>query len=361
MNIQRWLWGGLCLGICLSLVMLFFAVGAVKESRWWQRLNTKYFSSGATINFSSFDRPAHYSSKVQWKREKNGESTLVHGIITSSEIPFKSTSTSNDPTQVFDESRSPRRRVPAHSTTVAILPKGLYVHKKRLATSESVRIFVLDKNSVVHPIELTPTEMQLFRPEVYPAQLAQSALFREKFLPLLDPELLKREKRQADLEQEKKEFAALKACGITRETYTLNGDFRGRSDWVCHRDGTSRLLCAFISRYEPITSSYSSNLENDYFEKNRDLFRESAPRVVIEIYPSHYSINGEPIEPGKPYIQRPDGTVEVLELTPDEQRLFTKELLSTDRVQDSDLFKQKIAPLVGPPIPEPAADRNAAQ
>ena len=365
MNIQRWLWGGFCFAVGLFLIMLFLAVGTVSESRWWQRLNTKYFHSGVAIQSPSFDRTVRYSARIQWKREENGRSTLVHGIIVSDKIASKSSSSSDDPTQGFAGLQSSRRGMPADGPAVAIIPKGLYVNGTRMTTSENVRIFVLDEESVVHPIELTPAEMNLFQPSVYPHQLVKSALWKERFLPLLDPELIEREKRHADLQQEKRDFAALEARGIktVRESAFYEDGMYYMSHWISYPDGTCPLLCAFITMRRPNNMGhYTSNQENGHYARLRDEIPVGKLQVFLEFYPSHYSINGQPIAPGKPYVQRPDGTFEAVNLTAEESQQFTRELLSSpDRFRTSDLFLRKIAPLIGPPIPKDTPAESAAQ
>ena len=58
----------------------------------------------------------------------------------------------------------------------------------------------------------------------------------------------------------------------------------------------------------------------------------------------------------KTYVQRPDGSVTVLELTLEESPQFTGELLSSaDRFVASDLYIRKIAPLLGEPVVQSAA------
>ena len=239
---------------------------------------------------------------------------------------------------------------------VDMIPGGLYVNGKYLAKSHHVRVFVVSEYGAYHPVELSDAELRLFQPDTYPDSLLKSDLWKERLLPLVDPYLIAREKEQADIAAEQKEFADLEARGIKRDSFggQWGDDVFGMTDWICHPDGSSQLLCAFITRRPPVnTTLHHSNLKNDYFEKNRDLLVQGNPRVFFEIYPSHYSINGEPIEPGKPYVQRPDGTVEALVLTPEESQQFTLELFSSsDGFLASDLFKHKIGPLIGPPIPK---------
>ena len=158
MNMKLGLWGVFSVSVCLSLVMLVLGVRRVGESVWWQRLNTKFFGANQRVMFRSSDRMNQYTAEFQWKRQANGQSALVHGIILSNGLHCTSLSSSNDPTANPTAIRNSRSSAPADCTFVSIFPSGLSVNQKLLPTSEHVRIFVLDNEGVVHPMELTDAE-----------------------------------------------------------------------------------------------------------------------------------------------------------------------------------------------------------
>ncbi len=327
----------------------------VSESVWWQRLNTNFLGSNQMIVYPSSDRTNWYPAAIQWKREANGQSTLVHGLIQSNELGSTSGLFSTDPTKTLADVRNMKTRAPANGTSIIVIPRGLYVNLKQIPTSKHIRIFVLDKESVVHPIELTDAELSLFQPGVYPTQLLKTALWKKKFLPLLDPDLIERERLYDALEQEKREVADLETRGIRLERVYqpyIDGLWSA-SDWITHPDGSSVLQCAFYSGLPPgLLNIHKLDHEHLYYHRGVIAIPTGQHRFTMEIFRTYYEVDGKSLRTGGVHAQFRDGTIREIDLSPEEKLQFTRELVSSkEAFMASDLFKNKIASLIGPSIP----------
>ena len=247
--------------------------------------------------------------------------------------------------------------------SVEVIPKGIYLDHVRLPTTDAQRVFVKRRDRSLVPIKLTEEQLAGFTPGFVEHQLESTALWKETIFPLVNPKEIERQKEQTGREAEVKAQADLKARGIeivmAGGEPVVNGKQTGNFyywvEWHQHPDGTLNLQNAFITARPLMTHTFHrSSFGNSSFSEHRDLRPPGSRRLFLDTFPTRYEIDGKALERGKPYVQIADGSVVVLELTPEEQKLFTPELLETgNKLMASDLFKNKIAPLIGPPIHEP--------
>ncbi len=252
---------------------------------------------------------------------------------------------------------------------VEVIPSGIYLNEVRLPTTDDLRVFVMRRDHSLVPIPLTDVELAEFTPAFVEQRFKWSPLWRDRIRPLVEPGQIAQEKVEAAVAQEAKGLTDEKTRGIKRiRIYAGHCNEQGKrvrdlyyvSDWLKHPDGTWTHLNSFIGRidsfeYCPWEAGWTSRAFNPD-RKSESKPRTEAQKTFVEMFPSSYEINGKTVERGQTYVQRPDGSVTLLELTPEESQQFTGELLSSaDRFVASDLYIRKIAPLLGERVVQSAA------
>ena len=162
--------------------------------------------------------------------------------------------------------------------------------------------------------------------------------------------------------KEQAEQAAFAASGVKRVRIHVweTKDLYGMSDWHKHPDGTFQFMNAFFSRRRISDKHHDSNFSKSAFVEHGALRPAGDLRVFLDIFPTHYEINGEKIERGKLHVQLADGSVAPVELTPGELDQFQRSQLAEYESSTSnaglfmktDLYLHKIAPLLGPVVAE---------
>ncbi len=245
---------------------------------------------------------------------------------------------------------------------VDVLPSGIYTDEVPLPTTQEVRVYILMRDNSLTPFLLSPAELSQFTPDFARYHLVSTALWKDRILPLVRPREIRWQKEAAALALEKQQQAEFAASGI--KLCRIYGESRWQSrrddlfyvgDWHEHPNGTLTFLNAFLTRQGSLNPTHhSSDYEGRSFEQSLARRPPGSLRVCLELFPTHYEIEGKSMERGKPYVQLADGSVTVLELTTDEWTQFTRDQLTNrDQFMKSELFLNKIAPLLGPIIPAP--------
>ena len=363
----------LCAAVLMLPIVIFgtFLVSSKMESRADDGVFYApfgFYSDSHTI----VDEPGkRYTGGMLWEKQTDGTWKLLHGFIRDY-MSAGGLVVCGDP-QLSEVNSQPRTlSATLHNSTVLMLTSGLYINNVRMETNDRARVFVIGRDRTVTPVELTDEELKLIQPDTYPDAFGKSDLWALKFRPLVDPDLIKRMKRDADLDQEKNEIYERASLGLklSREHVTFgDGDQSvGEvcSDWLSLSDGTDSLENAFITcGYIFFDCYHQSKYDKRFYPEWSQRIQPGSHETFVEAFPFHYEINGEKVERGQIYVQHADGKIAILELTPEDRKLFTKELLSDrQRFYASDLYQQKIAPLLHervlkefePPPPELEAE-----
>jgi len=249
----------------------------------------------------------------------------------------------------------------AATVHVDAIPRGIFLNGVALPATEERRVFIRQRDGSLTPLPLSLAELGQFTPEFIREELKSTLLWKERILPLVDPSEIETQRKLAARALEGREQAEMKANGIE----LVHGVYMRRglycySDWLAYPDGTSVFQNAFVTRHEPFGYTRPQSDFAQRFVPGRDHPRPAGSvRVILETFPTHFEINGKVVKRGQVYIQRPNGTIRVLALMPAERLQVTRALFASEAFDASDLFIQKIGPLIGPPIPEPAAKGTA--
>jgi hypothetical protein len=293
-----------------------------------------------------------YDTGMQWSRRGQGQWTLIHGFI------FKANTSGGYEAACnwHDKSTGSHNSHKAAQGYIHVLmtPDGLYANRNRLTPTSDSRIFILSLPDKSDPLKLTPREMAMFHPDVYPFVLEGADLWRSKILPLVDPAVIAYQQRLADEAAEQTQFEALGSLGIYRTTVhgLESGDLIYHADFYEYPNGTSMLANAiFASQAQIRYTSHSTDLQRPVHESDKIKFPLDFHGVYVEPFPSFYMFNGKKVERNKVFAFRKDGTTSPLDLTEDEYRQLTSKLFkSPEKLKATEIYRKKIAPAIGAPV-----------
>ncbi len=312
----------------VTVLLMFGSVQLLIQVQSWRRINNPFYLNANDVN--------GYDAAIQWTRDKEGRWQLLHGYIRG-DLTGGGASLSNKPSRTLS-SFGPHAldKGGERTPTILLFPGGLYINGACMTPTDRVKIFVVDKDSVVHRISLTAEEMQQIRPDTWPDQFSRTDLWRTKFLPIIDPE------RVARL-----------AAGPSKPIYDVmsHSDDRvqvyefGMVAKVDIPEASSELLNAFFSK-GPLVFHAEHHRDDDAYKQYTYPTKFGHDVFVVHAYPSRMEVNGDVLKRGEVYARSPEGSIRLVELSIAEKQSLAMSHIRSEEFVKSDLYTQKILPIL---------------